>query len=78
MVSEAARIKGFDCPCSGDFDMLFVPNILVGNILGKCLVYSAKGKMAGLILGAKVPIVLTSRGATAEEKYNSIAIAAGV
>jgi len=78
MVPEAARIKGYDCPYSGDFDMLFVPNILVGNILGKCLVYSAKGKMAGLILGAKVPIVLTSRGASAEEKYNSIAIAAGV
>lgn len=78
MVPEAARIKGFDCPCSGDFDLLLVPDIVVGNVLGKCLVYTAKGKMAGLILGAKVPIVLTSRGATTEEKYNSIAIAAGV
>lgn len=78
MVPEAARIKGFDCPCSGNFDMLLVPNIVVGNVLGKCLVYTAKGKMAGLIIGAKVPVVLTSRGATTEEKYNSIAIAAGV
>lgn len=78
MVPEVARVKGVDCPCSGDFDMLLVPNIVVGNVLGKCLVYTAKGKMAGLIIGAKVPIVLTSRGATTEEKYNSIAIAAGV
>jgi Phosphotransacetylase len=75
---ESARIKSFACPCSGDFDILLAPNMLVGNILGKCLVYSAGSKMAGLVLGAKVPIVVTSRGSTAEEKYNSIAIAASV
>lgn len=76
MNPESAQIKGFDCPCSGDFDILLAPNMLVGNILGKCLVYTAGGKMAGLILGAKVPIVVTSRGSSVEEKYNSIAIAA--
>jgi len=78
MVSEVSKIKRFNCPYSGDFDMLFAPNMLVGNILGKSLVYTAGGKMAGLILGAKVPIVLTSRGSSAEEKYNSMAIAAGM
>ncbi len=75
---EVAQIKGFTCPASGDFDILLAPNMLVGNILGKCLVYSAGSKMAGLVLGARVPIVVTSRGSTAEEKYNSIAIAASV
>ncbi|NMA65248.1 MAG: phosphate butyryltransferase [Clostridiaceae bacterium] len=78
MVPEAARIKGFDSPNSGNFDVLLVPNLLSGNLLGKSLVYTLKGKMAGLILGAKVPIVLTSRSSTSEEKYNSLAIAASV
>jgi len=78
MLPEAARIKGFDSPNSGNFDVLLVPNLLAGNLLGKSLVYTLKGKMAGLILGAKVPIVLTSRSSTAEEKYNSLAIAASV
>lgn len=78
MVPEAARIKGFDSPYPGNFDVLLVPDLLSGNLLGKCLVYTLKGKMAGLILGAKVPIVLTSRSSTAEEKYNALAIAASV
>jgi len=78
MVPEAARIKGYDSNNSGNFDVLFVPNLLAGNLLGKSLVYTLKGKMAGLILGARVPIVLTSRSSTAEEKYNSLAIAASV
>lgn len=78
MSPEAARIKGFDSLHSGNFDVLLVPNLLAGNLLGKSLVYTLKGQMAGLILGAKVPIVVTSRSSTAEEKYNSIAIAANV
>lgn len=78
MLPEAARIKGYNSPNSGNFDVLLVPNLLAGNLLGKSLVYTLKGQMAGLILGAKVPIVLTSRSSTAEEKYNSLAIAASV
>jgi phosphate butyryltransferase len=78
MSPEAAHLKSFDCPLAGDFDVLLVPNLVAGNLLGKCMVYTMKGKMAGLILGAQAPIVLTSRSASAEEKYNSIAIAAGV
>lgn len=78
MQPEAARIKGFNSPYPGDFDVFLVPNLLAGNLLGKSLVYTLHGKMAGLILGAKVPIVLTSRSSTAEEKYNSLAIAASV
>ena len=74
--SEAAKAKGYDSPVAGDTDILLVPNITAGNILGKSLLFSGKARMAGLILGAKVPIVLTSRGATSEEKYLSLVISA--
>ena len=60
MSKESAEIKGFNSPVTGDADILIVPNITAGNILGKALVYSAGAKMAGFIVGAKVPIVLTS------------------
>ncbi len=78
MVPELSAIKGYDCPCVGDFDILLVPEIVVGNALGKCLIYTCKGRMAGIIVGCKVPIVLTSRGSSAEEKYYSLALGAGV
>lgn len=76
MSKESADIKGFKSPVTGDADILIVPNITAGNILGKSLVYSAGAKMAGFIVGAKVPIVLTSRGSTAEEKYLSLVLSA--
>jgi phosphate butyryltransferase len=76
MNKESAEIKGFVSPVAGDPDILIVPNITAGNILGKCLVYSAGAKMAGFIVGAKVPIVLTSRGSSSEEKYLSLVISA--
>lgn len=76
MSKESAEIKGFKSPVTGDADILIVPNITAGNILGKSLVYSAGAKMAGFIVGAKVPIVLTSRGSTAEEKYLSLVLSA--
>lgn len=76
MSKESAQIKGFESPVTGDADILIVPNITAGNILGKSLVYSAGAKMAGFIVGAKVPIVLTSRGSSAEEKYLSLVLSA--
>jgi phosphate butyryltransferase len=76
MNKESAAIKGYVSPVTGDADIMIVPNITVGNILGKCLVFSAEAKMAGFIVGAKVPIVLTSRGSTSEEKYLSLVISA--
>jgi len=76
MSRESARIKGYDSPIVADADILVVPNITAGNILGKSLVYSAGAKMAGFIVGARVPIVLTSRGASAEEKYLSLVLSA--
>lgn len=76
MSKESASIKGFVSPVTGEADIIVVPNITVGNVLGKSLVYSAGAKMAGFIVGAKVPIVLTSRGSTSEEKYLSLALSA--
>ena len=69
---ESADIKGFKSEISGEADILLVPNYTVGNVLAKGLIYCAGAKMAGIILGAKVPIILTSRCASAEEKLLSI------
>lgn len=76
MSKESASIKGFESPVIENTDIVLVPSIATGNILGKALMFSAGAKMAGIILGAKVPIVLTSRGSTSEEKFLSIAISA--
>lgn len=76
MSKESAEIKGFNSHVTGNADILIVPNITAGNILGKSLVYSTGAKMAGFIVGAKVPIVLTSRGSSAEEKYLSLVLSA--
>ena len=73
---EIAELKGFDSPVAGDADILVVPNMATGNILGKSWTINADAIMAGIIVGAKVPIVLTSRGASAEEKLYSIVLAA--
>lgn len=78
MSKESAEIKGYKSSVVGDADILLVPNITVGNILGKSLIYSAGAKMAGFIVGAKVPIVLTSRASTSEEKYLSLVLSAAV
>lgn len=78
MSAEIAHHKGIDCPYSEDFDVLVAPNINAGNILGKTWTTTVHSKMAGIIVGAKVPIVLNSRGASAEEKYLSIVLAARV
>lgn len=75
MDKAIAHHKGVDCEYCGDFDALIVPDIDSGNILGKCLIITAKAEMGGVIMGAKVPIVLTSRGSSAEEKFFSIAVA---
>ena len=76
MSSESAEAKGYASRISGDCDILLSPNITAGNILGKALLISAEAKMAGFVVGASVPVVMTSRGATAEEKYLSLALSA--
>ena len=72
---DAMYHKGIDSKISGNTDLILVPTIEVGNILGKALIYFANSKMAGIILGATHPIVLTSRVETPEGKLYSIALA---
>jgi phosphotransacetylase len=59
--SDAARIKKIDSPVAGDVDLLMVPNLEAGNILFKELQYLAGALAAGVVIGARVPVVLTSR-----------------
>lgn len=75
---EAAKVKNYHSPVAGDADILLAPSIAAGNLLGKSLYGLAGGEMAGVVLGAKVPITVNSRGATAEEKYWSILICAAM
>ena len=72
----AAAIKGYESPVAGDADLLVVPDITAGNILCKCMTDYAGAMTAGTILGAKVPVIVTSRSAEATDKYYSIALAA--
>lgn len=72
---DAAKHKGIKSKIAGQTDLFLVPNIETGNVLGKALIYFAGAKMAGLVLGAANPIVLTSRAESAEGKLNSIALA---
>ncbi|MCW3807260.1 bifunctional enoyl-CoA hydratase/phosphate acetyltransferase [Plebeiibacterium marinum] len=72
---ESARHKNIKSAVAGDTDLLLMPDIEVGNVLYKSLVFFAKAKVASVILGAKSPIVLTSRSDSEESKYNSILLA---
>lgn len=72
--SHAAKAKEYLSPVAGDADILLVPSIAAGNLLSKALYGLAGGQMAGVVLGASVPITVNSRGATAQEKYTSILI----
>ena len=71
---EAAEYKGIESPISGEVDIVLVPNIESGNIFAKGLVYLAKAVPAGLLLGAKAPVVLVSRSDSAQSKLYSIAL----
>lgn len=74
-ISErVATTKGYKGEIPGDVDILLVPNISTGNALAKSMVHLGGGRMAGFIVGARVPIIMTSRGATSEEKYLSIVV----
>lgn len=73
---HSAKIKGIDSPVAGDADILLVPNIESGNVLYKSLTFFGGAKSAGLIVGTKSPIVLTSRADDDQAKLNSIALGA--
>jgi phosphotransacetylase len=73
---EAARIKGIDSPVAGHADILVVPDLEAGNMLAKNLSFLANADAAGLVLGARVPIVLTSRADSVMTRMASCAVAA--
>ncbi|SMC62623.1 phosphate butyryltransferase [Sporomusa malonica] len=71
---EAAKHKGITNTVAGNAEILLMPFIESGNMLYKSIVFFARGKIAGIIVGAKAPIVLTSRADSDIAKLNSIAI----
>ena len=73
---ESAHHKNIKSEVAGDTDLLLMPDIEVGNVLYKSLVFFAQAKVASVILGASAPIVLTSRSDSEESKFNSILLAA--
>jgi phosphate acetyltransferase len=73
--AEAARDKGIESSVSGDVDVMVVPDLDAGNILYKNLEYLASAKMAGIVLGALAPVVLTSRSDPPRARVYSLALA---
>ncbi len=71
---RAAKLKGIESPVAGDADILIMPSIEAGNILFKGLVYLAGAETAGLVVGAKAPVILTSRADSADARIASCAL----
>lgn len=72
---ESCAHKHYRAEGAGEADILLVPTYEVGNGIGKAMLYFAKAKNAGIIVGAKVPIILVSRSDSADAKLSSIALA---
>jgi len=73
--SEAARMKGIHSEVAGDPDILLAPDLEAGNILAKLLSFLAHADSAGLVLGARVPVILTSRADSVRSRIASCAVA---
>jgi phosphate acetyltransferase/phosphate butyryltransferase len=73
--AEAARTKKIDSTVSGDCDLMLMPDLNAGNMLYKSFNYVGGGDCAGLVLGARVPIVLTSRADSLTARIASVALA---
>jgi len=71
---ESAKIKGINSVMAGEADILIVPNIETGNVLGKLANYYGHAQNGHVILGAKVPVLITSRADDAKTKLNSVAL----
>ena len=72
---EAARIKAVETPVAGEADILIAPNIEAGNMMYKELTFMAGAQAAGLVMGARVPVILTSRADTPQARLFSCALA---
>lgn len=75
MDPESVRIKNYDSPVGGDADLLICPDLVSGNMMGKGMLITG-AKAAGIIVGAKTPIVLMSRAASVDDKLYSIILGA--
>ena len=73
---EAAVAKGIVSPVAGNADILLVPDLEAGNMLAKELTFLAGAEAAGIVLGARVPIILTSRADSLRTRLASAAVAA--
>jgi len=73
--AEAAKIKGIHSRVAGDPDILLVPNLEAGNMLAKQLTFLANADSAGIVLGARVPVILTSRADSVRSRIASCAVA---
>jgi phosphate butyryltransferase len=71
---KAAQMKGIKSPVAGHADILITPDVESGNILAKALTYFAQGHMAGMVAGAKCPIIMPSRSDPPEQKLMSMAL----
>ena len=71
---KAAQMKGIESEVAGHADILITPDVESGNILAKALAYFAKGRMAGVVVGAECPIVMPSRSAPPQQKMLSLAL----
>lgn len=76
--NESAVIKGIHSPLEGDADGLVFPNIESGNVFYKTMTYFCHAEIAGILLGAQCPVVVSSRGDSVLSKYNSIALACAI
>jgi phosphate butyryltransferase len=73
---ESARIKKVKTPVAGNADILIVPSVAAGNIAAKGMLYFGGARMAGIVVGARVPIIINSRADNAETRLLSMALAA--
>ena len=73
---EAARLKNYDCPYCGEFDGVVVPNLMAGNLMIKTLQMNSTANSCGIIMGAKIPIAITSRSDSQEQAFLSLAACA--
>ena len=75
---EAARLKGYENPLSGEFDGIVVPSLLAGNLIVKCWQMHAHARTCGVVIGAKVPVALTSRSDDKDVAFLSLAFCAAL
>ncbi|MBC7223220.1 MAG: bifunctional enoyl-CoA hydratase/phosphate acetyltransferase [Anaerolineae bacterium] len=71
---ESAKIKGIKSPVAGRADILILPDIEAGNVLAKAITYFARGRMAGVVVGARCPLIVASRSDPHETKLVSMAL----